>query len=190
MFSIRDRIPDWPSCRLMSSLNISCSPPLKRSIVHLCFDLAMLRRHLVDGLFEQVGDAILLLDPGFLLGVVSLFDLLIAVSALLEHGVRDVVPGQPSRADRSGKSFEKDRIELAEVLDQTLPQLHVLFLQVFIFPEELLIPLGHHMILFEQLIEFLYDLGILRVAARADSLTDQLADLLSGLAAAFPAYRH
>src|SRR5262245_61904377 len=119
MLPIRERIPDWPSGRSMSSLNISCSLVLKRSVVHLCFDLAMLRRHLVDGFFEQIGNAILLLDPRFLLGVVSLLDLLITVPALLEHGVRDIVPGQPARADRSGKGFKKDRVELAQVLDQT-----------------------------------------------------------------------
>jgi len=59
----------------------------------------LLRRHLLNGLFENIGYLVLLVDPGFLLGLVSLFDLIIGRSALFENGIGHIVPCQSPRAD-------------------------------------------------------------------------------------------
>ena len=112
-----------------------------------------LRRHLLNGLFESIGYIVLLVDPGFLLGLVSLFDLIIGGSALFEHCIGHIVPGQSPRADGGGERFEKDRVELAQVLDQALFQPGVPLFKLLILLQESLVPLVRQPVLFDQLFE-------------------------------------
>src|SRR5262245_6399492 len=76
------------------------SHPLLEITPYAQSEKLLLRRHLFDGLFEDIGYLVLLVDPGFLLRLVSLFDLLVGGSALFEHGIGHVVPGQTPRANR------------------------------------------------------------------------------------------
>src|SRR5215813_15167676 len=144
MFFRRERISPSSPVELRLSLSIVCSPAA--AAAYFSVSIAQtgelrLRRHLFDGLFESVGYLVLLVDPGFLLSLVSLFDLLIGGSALFEHGIGHVVPGQTPRANGRGECFEENRVELAQVLDQSLFQPGAPLIKLFILLHESLIPL-------------------------------------------------
>src|SRR6266511_6495377 len=139
MFFRRERISPSSPVELRLSLSIVCSPAAAAAFFSVSIAQEgelRLRRHLFDGLFKNVGYLVLLVDPGFLLRLVSLFVLLIGGSALFEHGICHVVPGQTPRADGGGERFEKDRVELAQVLDQSLFQPGVPLIKLFILLQE------------------------------------------------------
>src|SRR5262245_64808172 len=96
MFFRRERISPSSPVELRLSLSIVCSPAA--AAAYFSVSIAQtgelrLRRHLFDGLFESVGYLVLLVDPGFLLRLVSLFDLFVGGFALFVFGIGHVVLG-------------------------------------------------------------------------------------------------
>src|SRR5262249_45052809 len=183
MFFRRERISPSSPVELRLSLSIVCSPAIAAAFISWSIAQSgglRLRRHLFDGLFESIGYLVLLVDPGFLLILVSLSNLLIGAYALFEHAIGHVVPGQTPRANGRGEFFEENRVELAQVLDQALFQPGAPLIKLFILLQESLIPLVRQPVLFDQLFKGLHDFGPdnRRVPAVANSVGHKAAHRL------------